>query len=200
MTALFRQGRPVLLEGVEVDAKFSELHTYSGQVSRYAREDGALAADHIMLDPATVDIVCSVGNAGLRGEGGDLDRSGRAKTAIDALLQLRKSRELYDLVTEHQLYTNMAFLGLSWGNEAPFAGRAELRAHFEESPSSAVGVFAVPPSGLSTTGGGQTNKTASAEVDAGRQDAETEESAPRRSFAAQILGLSEDRYSASDTP
>lgn len=197
MAALFRQGKVTLLEGVAVDAKFAEIHTLGGQVSKFAREDGAAASDHIILDHALVDIVCSVGNVqNSSGQG----RSEKAKTALDALQGLRASRELYDLVTEHKLYTNMAFLGLTWGNEAPFAGRAEIRAHFEESPAATLETFTVPPSQLSTSGGGQTNKTASAEVDAGRQDAETEETAPNRSFAAQLLNQQESTYGASNTP
>lgn len=233
MVALFQKNKTILLEGVEVDTKFSELHTFTGQVSGFAREDGTFAADHIILNPPTVDIVCSVGNLrtreesgfglGIAGQGsiavgldgqilaGGLnvagvnanagavyDRSGRAKTAIDELLELHNSRGLFDLVTEHRLYTEMAFLGLTWGNEAPFAGRAELRAHFEQFPSAIVEIVAVPPSDLSSTGGGRTDKTASQEVDAGRQDATTDETAPPRSLAAQLLNFSETTYATSN--
>ena len=207
MVALFRAGKVTLLEGVEVDAKFAELHTMDGAVSSFAREDGTRAADHIILNPPVLEIICSVGNVGRDSftptdttsntPSSSLGRSERAKTALDALQSLRESRQLYDIATEHRLYTNMAFLGLSWGNEAPFAGRAEIRARFENFPAATVETFTLVPHRLSSDG---TNKTASAEVDDGLQDAETEETAPPRSLAAQILNKSEEKYGTGDPP
>jgi hypothetical protein len=193
MAVLFQGGRATLLEDVEVDARFSEVHTFTGQVSKFAREDGAIAADHIQLDPAVLDIVASVGNASREAT---TSRGERAKTALDALQQLRSDRGLYDIVTEHKLYTNMAFLGLSWGNEAPLSGRAEIRAHFEEFPVAVLSTFAPTEDKLPSDG---TSKTASGETNGGRQDAVTEESAPKRSLAAQILNRSSDKYGASNT-
>tara|TARA_R110002126_G_scaffold10384_5_gene47302 strand:- start:19 stop:585 length:567 start_codon:yes stop_codon:yes gene_type:complete len=184
VAALFKSGIVTLLEGVRVDIKTDELHTMGGQVSRFAREDRAPASDHIVLDPDILEIVCNVGNVPNEPNQG---RAERAKTTFDALQKLRASRELFEVMTEHKLYTNMAFLGISLSNSAAFSGAATIRARFEESPSATVETLTVPPSRLSASGGGQTNKTASAEVDAGRQNAETEETADNRSFAAQLL-------------
>ncbi len=196
MAALFQAGRITLLEGVRVDIKNDELHTLGGQVSRFAREDRAPASDHIILDPDVLELVASVGNIP---DSPDQGRAERAKTALDALQQLRASRDLFEVVTEHKLYQNMAFIGLSWSNSAAFSGAVTLRARFEESPPATVETLTVPPDQLSQGGGGRTDKTASAEVDAGRQNAETEETADNRSFAAQLLDRQEQVYDSSDT-
>ena len=196
MPALFQGGTVTLIEGVGVDVRTEELHTQTGQVSRFAREDRALASDHIILDPDVVEIVCGVSNMpGQEGQG----RAERSKTALDALQRLRKTRGLFDVVTEHKLYTNMAFLGLSWANTSVFSGGAVLRARFEESPAATVEKLVAQPGDLSSSGGGRADKTASSEVDAGRQNTETEETADNRSFAAQLLDKQRSKYAAGDT-
>ena len=195
MATLFRAGIVTLLEGVRVDIRTEELHTMGGQVSRYAREDRSPASDHIALDPDILEIVCAVGNIADEPNQG---RSERAKTAFDALQKLRKSRQLFDVMTEHKLYTNMAFLGLQLTNSSGFSGAASIRARFEESPSDTLELLTPPPSRLASGGGGRTDKTASAEIDAGRQNALTAETADNRSFAARLLDRQESLNAASD--
>lgn len=197
MAAIFNKGVVTLLEGVEVDTRTEELHTLTGRVSLFAREDRALVSDHIVLDPAVLEIICHVGNVP-----GDPDqgRAERAKTAFDALQKLRATRGVFEVMTEHKLYTDMAFLGVELTHSAAFSGAITIRARFEEAPLNTVETLVLPPAQLEQAGGGRTDKTASDEVNAGRQNTETEETADTRSVAAQILDRQEAKYAASNTP
>ena len=155
MIRLYRSGKRI---EIPVDATFAEFHDLGGESSEYSREDGALAADHIILAPVKLDIICSVA------------RQDRASTTIDQLLRIRGGRGVYEVLTDHVLYDNMALLAISWGNEAPLTGRAELTLHFKEMPVAGGGRPVANEAALRSQNGGDTAiaKTASAEIDAGR--------------------------------
>lgn len=203
MTTIFSDGDPVPLGDSRLSVVTDEIHTLGGTVSRFAREDKAPAADHVILDPDILEVVVALGNtpsqsttgASLRGSG----RGENARTVLSTLEGLRDARGLLEILTEHRLYTDMVLVSLGFQNTAAFSGSASLRAKFEQSPSAVVETLAAADS-LSTGGGGRADKTASPPVDAGRQNADDEETADNRSFAAKLLDRQDETYAPSDTP
>lgn len=198
MTVLFVQTTlsstpaPIPLQVAGLTVVTDEIHSASAQVSRFAREDRALAADHIILEPAVLEISVSVSNVPIIPGLGAIPflpgagRSENGKTVLGILEGLRQRRELLEILTEHKLYRNMAFLGIAFQNTATFSGSTDFRLRFEEFPEATVETLTEPDE-LSQGGGGRTDKTASAEVDAGRQNAPNSETADNRSFAARLL-------------
>jgi hypothetical protein len=206
MTTIFRDGLPIPLGIPRLSVVTDELHTLSGIVSRFAREDRAPASDHVVLTPDVLEVVIALGNVpiitGLGILGAVLPGAGRsenARTAIAILEGLRTRRELVSILTEHRLYTNMVLSSLGFQNAAAFSGSVSLRARFEESPPATVETL-FDPASLSSTGGGRTDKTASDLINAGRQKVQTAATADTRSFAARLLDGQAAKYGSSITP
>lgn len=201
MTILFVQvspGKipiPIPLQIAALSVVTDEMHDLQAQVSRFAREDRVIAADHIILEPATLEISVSVSNVPIIPGLGAIPflpgagRSENGRTVLGILEGLRRRRELLEILTEHRLYRNMAFLGITFQNTGTFSGSTSFRLRFEEFPEATVETVPEPEE-LSKEGGGQTDKTASAAIDAGRQNAITPETVDNRSFAAQLLDRS----------
>jgi hypothetical protein len=118
----------VLFDGIEVDARVGEFHSFSATVSRFALESGAPSADHIVASPDRLDVVFSMTNLDPEGVYGT-----RAATVLDNLRQRLKGRQLYEVATRHRLYPSMAVTAITAENSGPFGGALEgVRVTFEE--------------------------------------------------------------------
>lgn len=148
--AIFAGNELVLVDGIEVDAKQGEFHDITATPTKFAVESGAQSADHIVLEPDKVEVAFSLSN---RDDTGGSYGS-RAATTFDNLRAKLKSRGLFQVVTRHRLYTNMAITRISGSNEAPFSGAMNARVAFE-----AIGIDQLQRAKVPTpaTGKKQTN-------------------------------------------
>lgn len=180
---IFRARTPEVI-GVDVDLRLSEIHAQEANVTDQPIEDGSLVSDHIVLQPETVEITAEVSNF----DGNNSVSLGeRAKTAFQAFKTRLQSRELFDLVTHHELYENMALQSISADHSAPYQGRLLYRLSFKRVNTTQLSIVRVPESQLLATGDNPVAKTASSEVNRGRQDAD-EDSQVLQSSLASFLG------------
>ena len=118
---------------ISLDASISEGHLYSSRVSQFPVEDGSTISDNIINDPAGLDIngfvtntpvvifIQNIANIVDDTTGGD-----RVKTAFEALLALRKSKEPFTIVTGLKTYENMVFSSLTFPRDKS-TGTTNLR-------------------------------------------------------------------------
>ena len=174
--SIFSRGQPEIID-VDVDLRSGEFHNAEAEVTTIPIEDGSLVSDHIINQPDELEIAAEVGNF----DGNDSQTIGeRAKTAWQELKRLKNDRGVYEVLTQHELYTSMAITSLSGEHVAPYKGRILLRCGFRKLDLTQLTVVAIPESQLDP----EVQKSASSEVDAGRVPAITEEDEPERSSAA----------------
>ncbi|GFM38004.1 phage baseplate protein [Desulfovibrio psychrotolerans] len=112
---LSKSSGPVLLRptrsigGLYPDVVVEESHEDALQVTEHPVEQGAAISDHAFKKPATVVIRGGVSDASAENTGGER----RSVEFYNTLLELQKSRELFDLVTGKRLYRNMLLETLS---------------------------------------------------------------------------------------
>jgi hypothetical protein len=154
--------------GVGVDLRLSEIHTAEAMVTNQPIEDGSIVSDHIILQPETVEIIAEMSNF----DGNNSQSLGeRAATTWTQFKESLKARTLYDVVTQHELYEDMALESISGEHVAPFKGRMQLKLTFRKVESTQLAIIAVPESQLAP----DVAKQASTEVDGGQQVAKTKE-------------------------
>lgn len=192
--AIFSKNQASII-GVPVDVRTGEFHNKTATPSRYATESGDAVSNHIVLDPESVEISAEVSNydqpGSVQGE--------RAKVVLQNLEASMNARKRYEVLTKHKLYRDMAFIGLTSENTGPFNGRLILRAKFQQMPVGRLSIIQVPASQLPADDGRATNKTASSEIDDGRQEPVTEEN-DNRSIAAKVADRLSRGEDASNTP
>lgn len=164
---IFKAASPDII-GIGVDLRLSEIHKAESTVTDQPIEDGSIVSDHIILQPETVEILAEMSNF----DGNDSQSVGeRASTAWQDFKTQLKSRQLFDLVTYHELYEDMALVSLSGEHVSPYTGRMQLTLSFKKVDSTQLGFVAVPESILA----GDVAKTASSEIEGGPQVPVTEE-------------------------
>lgn len=126
--SIFAGNELLLVDGIEVDAKTGEFHEMTATPTRYAIESGAVAADHIVLEPDKVEVAWIISS---RDDAGG-SYGNRAATALDNLRAKIKARGLLQVVTRHRLYENMAIVSIRASNESPFSGGLTARIAFEQ--------------------------------------------------------------------
>ena len=180
--SIFSRGQPAII-GVDVDLRSGEFHGSDADVTMIPIEDGSVISDHIILLPDEVEISAEIGNF----DGNDSKSLGeRAKTAWQELKRLKNARGVYELLTQHELYTDMAIVHLGAEHVAPYKGRLILRCGFRKVNRTQLTVVAISESELSA----DVQKAASSEVEGGRVPPLTEDDAPARtSLAKSFLAL-----------
>jgi hypothetical protein len=183
---IFRRGTSELI-GVGIDMRLSEDHAASALVTRQVIEDGAQISDHIVLEPDSVEIVVEMSNvdqtddllvspAGIAAQFGVQINPGsqgeRARTAWSELKRQLQSRQLFDVMTDHELYTSMALEYLTGSHLAPHRGRLIMRLGFTRVDATQltftqVGEDQLDPENDAGEVVDPIAKTASAEVDEG---------------------------------
>ena len=158
---IFKSDRPEII-GVDVDLRISELHKAESTITNQPIEDGSVVSDHIILQPTTIEIIAEMSNF----DGNDSQSLGeRATTAWDEFKRSLESRTLFDVVTHHELYTNMAMETLSGEHVAPHTGKMQIKIAFRSVDSTQLGIVEIPESQLSP----DIAKAGSSQVDGGRQ-------------------------------
>lgn len=176
MATLF-SGKQIIAD-IEFDAITSEAHTMEATATQYAVDGGAMVSDHVTVLPDGLEIRGGISNA----DGGE-----RARTVIAELRRKLRARQRLDVLTTHELYSDMVFLGANAENAGPFDGALTLRLSFQRVQTATLETIAVPASLLTPKRGpvpSNTDKTASTEQDAGRETAKE----PKQSTLHSIFG------------
>ena len=176
-TALFSGNEMILLDGIEVDVKMGEFHTFAATVTQFAIESGAIAADHIVLQPDKLEIPFVISNLDENGS----SYGNRAATVLDALVGRLKRRALYQVVTRHRLYDSMAVTDIKAENTGPFTGSIRGRISFQEVSRDTLNRVRLPVARVPR------KPTASSQSDAGRVDGKTPAAADKKVTKASVL-------------
>lgn len=111
LATLFGNGKSI--GELTLDATFSELHEYSGQVTRHPIEDGSQISDHVTLEPFTLRMECFITNtpASILGAVGGAVSGITGDTPVSEayakLVEMREAREVVTVVTGLQVYSDM---------------------------------------------------------------------------------------------
>ena len=177
--ALFGGNGLVLLDGIEVDARQGEFHSFQATPTQFAIESGAVASDHITEQPDTLEVSFVVSNLDEPGS----SYGNRAAVLVDALRARMKRRELFEVVTRHRLYPSMAITAVRLEHVAPFAGGIRGRISFQEVNRDRLTRVKLPASRVPRA------KTAASQVDKGRVEPKTPTQAEvQKSGLAQLFG------------
>ena len=177
MTTLFT-GHQIIAD-IEFDAVTSEAHSMEATATQYAVDGGGKVSDHVTVLPDGLEIRGGISNA----DGGE-----RARTLIAELRRKLRARERLDVLTTHELYSDMVFLGANAENAGPFDGALTVRLSFQRVQTATLETIEVPASLLTPKTGNAANatdKTASTEKDAGREPAKE----AKQSSLQSILGI-----------
>lgn len=158
---LFGGDERILLDGVEVDAKMGEFHSFTASPTNFAIEDAATSTDHIVEQPDTLEVSFVLANYDDDGS----SYGNKAAVALDALRQRLKDRQLYQVVTRHRLYPSMAVTSLKVENTSPFSGTLRGRMSFQEVNRARLSRVKLPAALVPR------KPTAASKTDAGRVDA-----------------------------
>lgn len=147
MTVLSRNESPVYVRpvrsigGLVLDVTVSEQHEDGLEITTHPVEQGAEITDHAFVKQARVTI-----EAGHSDSGGSESGDTRSVEAYQALLELQKSREPFDLVTGKRSYSNMLIKSLTVVTDQKTERVLSVKAELEEVLLATVSVVAVPRS------------------------------------------------------
>jgi hypothetical protein len=175
--ALFGGDDFILLDGIEVDAKQGEFHTFSATPTQFAIESGAIASDHITEQPDKLDVSFVLSNFDEDGS----SYGNRAATALEALRSRIKRRELYQVVTRHQLYPSMAVVSINAEHSGSFSGAIRGRISFIEVNRDRLTRARLPVERVPR------KKAAASQQDAGRTDPQEPKAADKKSAKSSVL-------------
>ena len=175
MVAIFNSGDIELVANVPVDQITGEFHSASANPTSFAVESGAQLSDHIVLDPDTVEISWMISNI----DDGFTAYGTRAATDFEKIKNALSSRQLYDVVTRHYLYTDMVMTSIGAETTSPFIGQLVGRVAFQK--FNQVSIEAVTIEQLSSSA----QQTAGKQVDAGKVEAAANEET-NKSFLKQL--------------
>lgn len=128
--ALFGGTDLILVGDIEADAKTGEFHTFSATPTNFSTESGAIAADHIIENPDSLEVSFSISNLDVNGQ----SYGNRAATILEGLRTRIKQRRLWQVVTRHRLYESVAIIAVRAEHISPFTGALRGRIAFQEIP------------------------------------------------------------------
>jgi len=161
---LFRGGRTLI--STRIDLRLRETHTGDAELTQLPIESGAVISDHIIRHPNTVTIEAEISNS----------LGAQPAESWEEFRSQLNMRELYTVVTAHEVYENYALTALTGENSAPFNGRLNLLLTFTEVNLTQTSVILIPREDLDPS----VDRGASSELAGGRQDSVTEGDAPAR--------------------
>ena len=184
--SIFRAGTSQII-GTKVDLRLGEIHTSEAQITAQTVEDGSVISDHIILQPQNVEVIAEINdydpNIFTQGIGE------KAKTSWLEFKRQFNNRTLYDLVTTHEIYSNMALRSLIGEHIAPRRGFLTVKLQFTQVSLTQTSIVKIDSRRLKSTGTDKVDKTASSEIDAGTIPVETPEDTTRKSILARIVDL-----------
>ena len=118
---------------VWMTAKTQEAYTFQSDMTENVMEDASVTSDHVILKPIRLELnfeVCNIDGLG--------SNALMATRALEAAINVWKSRQPFTLMTTHKLLENMVCVGLSPENEADKWGALSFRASFKQANYSTV--------------------------------------------------------------
>ena len=101
---------------IEIDAVLNENHQYDADITENPVEDGTIFSDNVVLQPIRLEMTCRVTDASPSLL--NLRSPGTADDAFKSLVALQRSREVFDVVTGINVYSNMMLQSLSIPRES----------------------------------------------------------------------------------
>jgi len=124
------------IESISFDLVLSEDHTLPNEVTVYNIEDGSIITDNIRLALRTGSLVGFVTNFSVRRATSLFSNypfpKNRAQEAFDALKRIRDSRQLVTLVTNLEIYNDVAITGISAGRSSDDGESQSFSISFQE--------------------------------------------------------------------
>ena len=171
------------LLNIPVDLRLNEFHVAASTPTRIPIENGSVITDHIIREPDIVTIDVEVSNY----DEGAPTLGIRAAAAWQNFKAQLRRRGLYQIITHHEIYDNMALTDLRGENTTPFAGRLVASLVFTEINVVQTSITRIEESNVASS----VQKTATTEVQGGRVDAITSSDNPSRtndSLLQQLFG------------
>lgn len=112
------------IDDIELDVTISESHVYPTTITKYPVESGSVKSDHIINEPVVLTMEGLITNTPIKifgGRVGQLIRKepfDRRKTNYEALIDLRKSKTPFTVVTGLTTYKDMFFTSLTIPRDA----------------------------------------------------------------------------------
>ena len=117
--------------GIALDVTVSERHDDDLEITGHPVEQGAEITDHAYPNPAKVTVEAGHSDAGGSSDGSSGgDR--RCVEVYEALRELQRSREPFDLVTGKRVYSNMLIKSLSVVTDAQSETVLSVKAELQE--------------------------------------------------------------------
>lgn len=108
--------------GVPVSVRKQESYVLQADITTHAMEQGALLSDHVIIQPARVDLVFEVSNW----------EPGHGEHVLDLFEDMFRSRALVELVTEHKKLENMVMISFQSDNNDDVWGALKCTASFQQ--------------------------------------------------------------------
>jgi hypothetical protein len=148
-------------EAVYVDVRKSDAHNLASEVALNPIENGAKVSDHIFQHPRQLSIVFEISNSWFG--------KSRAMDLWNQFNKLWKERKIVEVVTVHEIYTDMTPVHVSALHTTPFKGALQFSVLFVKIDTVVLEYVQVPESQLKS----DVSKEASSEINAGSQNAST---------------------------
>lgn len=117
---------------VEFDVATDIQHSYSAEVTSHPVESGADVSDNVLQKPTELTISGVISNTPVVFAGASTIDDGRAKTALENLLDLKDQGQPIDVVTPLREYTNMVITGITAPQNARVGDAVECTVTLKE--------------------------------------------------------------------
>lgn len=136
--------QPVTINDVEFDALLEENQDYSASVPEYATEDGFAVSDTIALNAEIINMVLYITDTPVTW----LERhgTGRTEETIQMLKNLFFSHKPVTVVTNREVFTNMAIETLSFGKNVETGNAREVTISLKKVRITKVKTTTIPSS------------------------------------------------------
>jgi hypothetical protein len=120
---IFNRAGNQVVQNLTGGITMNETHDAKNTVTSQTLENGSPLVDHIIIEADEITVSLLFTN--FDGHGKPLEGE-MAKTAWQELKRLRNNRELLEVVTLHEIYTNMAIVSINAKHDAPYKGQLNI--------------------------------------------------------------------------
>lgn len=151
-------------KGVLIDVRLQESYSYQAEVTTHAVESGVIFSDHVILKPVRVDLSVEVSN---------FDGLNKTKKSLSDFVTLWLNRNVFDLILEHSILTDMLCYSVQADNSVPEWGKLAFRASFQQIKFVSLETKKLPSASVKgyadNTGGPDTGNSAQSPTNTGVQ-------------------------------
>lgn len=125
---IFQKNNQVI-PSLDAVINLGEMHQFDNVVATQVLENGSPITDHIAILPDQLEITLFVSNV----DGDNKPLQGEnARNVYAAIKGIRNKRELIEVLTLHELYTNMAITSITMNHDAPWKGRLNITVRLQK--------------------------------------------------------------------